>query len=359
MENIISGFFLFDLYTHQSWLLRYLLKLITVVMGEHLVADACDRLWVLDTGVIDLLGDTKQIASNAIIIFDLKTDKLIRRYELPKNQVKDERFLANMAVDSDRLFARFRLAILDVNAPRHEIEDLESDGDNEESEGGEIYNEVIPKHEKAKKEDQPMNHAIAQTLDISMLAVFNFLKKRSSSESSEKETLSDSLKFLKILIKAFDALYLKEMRDWCQQYIKGSQLSRSNVSLKSNLVFYSVCQAIFYIIAFRSRDLTVDKKVNRFYAHYNNYFITYSMSTYFIYANTVINGPGDVYLQPVTSVSAESRGHSEMLDDHDIDDFLPDDKHQNPELVALSSASALNTTSANLKIVGVGNPAII
>uniref|UniRef100_A0A1A9WET6 Protein yellow n=1 Tax=Glossina brevipalpis TaxID=37001 RepID=A0A1A9WET6_9MUSC len=74
----------------------------TVISPFRVQADACDRLWVLDTGVIDLLGDTKQIAPNAIIIFDLKTDKLIRRYELPKNQVKDESFLANIIVDSDR-----------------------------------------------------------------------------------------------------------------------------------------------------------------------------------------------------------------------------------------------------------------
>uniref|UniRef100_A0A1A9V7Q7 Uncharacterized protein n=1 Tax=Glossina austeni TaxID=7395 RepID=A0A1A9V7Q7_GLOAU len=57
-----------------------------------------------------------------------------------------------------------------------------------------------------KKEHQSMNHPIVQTLDISMLEIFNFLKKRSFSESSEKETLNDSLKFLEILIKAFDAL---------------------------------------------------------------------------------------------------------------------------------------------------------
>ncbi|KAL9875269.1 protein yellow [Glossina fuscipes] len=74
----------------------------TVISPFRVQADACDRLWVLDTGVTDLLGDTKQIAPNSIIIFDLKTDKLIRRYELPKNQVKDESFLANIVVDSER-----------------------------------------------------------------------------------------------------------------------------------------------------------------------------------------------------------------------------------------------------------------
>uniref|UniRef100_A0A1A9UWV3 RNA polymerase I-specific transcription initiation factor RRN3 n=1 Tax=Glossina austeni TaxID=7395 RepID=A0A1A9UWV3_GLOAU len=366
-----------------------------------------------------------------------------------------------------------KLAILDVNAPRQEIEDLESDDDNEESEGGEIYNEVIPRHEKAKKEDQSMNHPIAQTLDISMSAVFNFLKKRSSSESSEKETLNDSLKFLQILIKAFDAvilpihnthhvqfllfyycslkqtlsqvflaslwnkvtnpncpalirqasvgylssflarsafihiniikLYLKEMCDWCQQYIKGSQLSRSNVALKSNLVFYSVCQAVFYIIAFRSRDLTVDKKSILFLQSlqltalvtsiYNPLRVCLpAVATAFagvtrayqlaychailernarrklatIYANDTATPeeildtffPFDPYLLKVSgqrissiylqyqasdaeecsshsltpesiNISDRKRGHSEMLDDHDIDDFLPDDKRQN------------------------------
>uniref|UniRef100_A0A1B0G3J9 RNA polymerase I-specific transcription initiation factor RRN3 n=1 Tax=Glossina morsitans morsitans TaxID=37546 RepID=A0A1B0G3J9_GLOMM len=363
-----------------------------------------------------------------------------------------------------------KLAILDVNAPRHEIEDLESDDDNEESEGGEIYNEVIPRQEKAKKEHQSMNHPIAQTLDISMLAVFNFLKKRSSSESSEKETLSDALKFLQILIKAFDAvilpihnthhvqflvfyycslkqtlsqvflaslwnkvtnpncpalirqasvgylssflarsafihvniikLYLKEMCDWCQQYIKGSQLSRSNVSLKSNLVFYSVCQAIFYVIAFRSRDLTVDKKSILFLqslqltalvtSTYNPLRVCLpAVATAFagvtrayqlaychailernarrklatIYANDTATPeeildtffPFDPYLLKISgqrissiylqyqasdaeecsshsstpesiNISDRKRDNSEMLGDHDIDDFLPDDK---------------------------------
>ncbi|CAD7085871.1 unnamed protein product [Hermetia illucens] len=54
--------------------------------------------------------------------------------------------------------------------------------------------------------------------------------------------------------------YLSEMSTWVHQYIQRSDSVQSNCSLKANLVFFSVCQAIFYVIAFRSRDLTHDKK---------------------------------------------------------------------------------------------------
>lgn len=52
---------------------------------------------------------------------------------------------------------------------------------------------------------------------------------------------------------------LSQLCDWTHQYIQRSD-SVSNNSLKAHTVFYSICQAIFYIIAFRSRDLTSDKK---------------------------------------------------------------------------------------------------
>lgn len=59
--------------------------------------------------------------------------------------------------------------------------------------------------------------------------------------------------------------YLKELCCWAHQYIQGCDQYRSNGSLKANIVFFSVCQAIFYVIAFRSRDLTVDKKSKKIY----------------------------------------------------------------------------------------------
>lgn len=54
--------------------------------------------------------------------------------------------------------------------------------------------------------------------------------------------------------------FLQELCQWAHQYISQSDSARFNTSLKAHRVFYSVCQAIFYVIAFRSRDLTADKE---------------------------------------------------------------------------------------------------
>lgn len=63
-------------------------------------ADECDRLWVMDTGVNDIWGEFEIIAPPSIVIFDLKTDKLIRRFTLPKDNVKENTFFANIVVDT-------------------------------------------------------------------------------------------------------------------------------------------------------------------------------------------------------------------------------------------------------------------
>ncbi|XP_001356293.3 RNA polymerase I-specific transcription initiation factor RRN3 [Drosophila pseudoobscura] len=54
-------------------------------------------------------------------------------------------------------------------------------------------------------------------------------------------------------------LYLNELSNWANSYIGDSdQYSSQNGSLKANMVFFSVCQSIFYLIAFRAKDLTKD-----------------------------------------------------------------------------------------------------
>ncbi|XP_017085375.2 RNA polymerase I-specific transcription initiation factor RRN3, partial [Drosophila eugracilis] len=54
--------------------------------------------------------------------------------------------------------------------------------------------------------------------------------------------------------------YLKKMSEWAHVYIDDSDQYNHTSSLKTNLVFYSVCQAVFYLIAFRSKDLTATSK---------------------------------------------------------------------------------------------------
>lgn len=49
---------------------------------------------------------------------------------------------------------------------------------------------------------------------------------------------------------------LHELCAWAHNYIQKSDASQNTTSIKAHLVFYAVCEAIFYVIAFRSRDLT-------------------------------------------------------------------------------------------------------
>ncbi|XP_017060440.1 RNA polymerase I-specific transcription initiation factor RRN3 isoform X2 [Drosophila ficusphila] len=60
-------------------------------------------------------------------------------------------------------------------------------------------------------------------------------------------------KFLPLCTVIF---YLKEMSNWAHTYIDDSDANSQSGSMKANLVFYSVCQAVFYLIAFRATDLT-------------------------------------------------------------------------------------------------------
>lgn len=58
--------------------------------------DACDRLWVMDTGLADIWGDAKQHSTPAILIYDLKTDKLLKRYVMQSTDLKEDSFFANI-----------------------------------------------------------------------------------------------------------------------------------------------------------------------------------------------------------------------------------------------------------------------
>jgi hypothetical protein len=68
----------------------------TIVSPYRVRADECDRLWVVDSGVIDVMSTYQQVAPVSIAIFDLNTDKLIRRYFIPSSQLTAASFLANI-----------------------------------------------------------------------------------------------------------------------------------------------------------------------------------------------------------------------------------------------------------------------
>ncbi|KAF2895891.1 hypothetical protein ILUMI_10287, partial [Ignelater luminosus] len=70
-----------------------------IVSTFRVHVDACDRLWVMDTGLADILGSPKQHSPSALVVFDLNTDRLIRRYEFKATDLKESSFFANVVVD--------------------------------------------------------------------------------------------------------------------------------------------------------------------------------------------------------------------------------------------------------------------
>lgn len=61
--------------------------------------DTCNRLWVLDSGVVDAENTVNQACPPQIVIFNLNTDKLVWRYTIPRNQSPDSSLLSNIVVE--------------------------------------------------------------------------------------------------------------------------------------------------------------------------------------------------------------------------------------------------------------------
>ncbi|KAL1138491.1 hypothetical protein AAG570_008554 [Ranatra chinensis] len=70
-----------------------------VVNTFRVRADVCDRLWVIDCGLVDILGQAKPIWSTKLLVFDLKSDTLIRSYTLKESDTRPKSFFANVVVD--------------------------------------------------------------------------------------------------------------------------------------------------------------------------------------------------------------------------------------------------------------------
>lgn len=68
----------------------------TIISTFRVRVDECNRLWVMDTGLADILGSPKQIAPPALVIFDLNTNQLIKRYAFGDKEVKGDTFFANV-----------------------------------------------------------------------------------------------------------------------------------------------------------------------------------------------------------------------------------------------------------------------
>ncbi|ETN64462.1 yellow protein precursor [Anopheles darlingi] len=68
----------------------------------RLKADKCGRLWALDTGTVGIGNTTQQLCPYALNIWDLKTNRRLRRYELRPEDTNPNTFIANIAIDMGR-----------------------------------------------------------------------------------------------------------------------------------------------------------------------------------------------------------------------------------------------------------------
>lgn len=58
----------------------------SIYAAINIRVDSCNRLWVVDQGVKDLLGAI--ICQPKLLIFNLENDQLLRRYEFPEDQIE-------------------------------------------------------------------------------------------------------------------------------------------------------------------------------------------------------------------------------------------------------------------------------
>lgn len=65
----------------------------------RMVADECGRLWVLDSGSVDAVGEFRVVCPPQIFIFNLQTDELVWKYTIPKEQAKSDSLFTNIVVD--------------------------------------------------------------------------------------------------------------------------------------------------------------------------------------------------------------------------------------------------------------------
>ncbi|XP_063618525.1 protein yellow [Cydia splendana] len=69
-------------------------------------ADRCNRLWVLDAGVVTSLDDFRRVCPPKILIFDMATDRLVRSVYFPRELLRPSSLLTNLVLDETRSSAR-------------------------------------------------------------------------------------------------------------------------------------------------------------------------------------------------------------------------------------------------------------
>ncbi|XP_003708509.1 dopaminechrome tautomerase [Megachile rotundata] len=71
-------------------------KLISVYRSR---IDRCNRLWVIDSGIMTSIDDFMPVCPPKIMVFDLQTDQLVRQYTFPREVLRPNTLLTNLIID--------------------------------------------------------------------------------------------------------------------------------------------------------------------------------------------------------------------------------------------------------------------
>lgn len=61
--------------------------------------DECERLWVVDAGVVNATIQINQVCPPKIVAFDLRNDRQLFSFEIPADQIKEDSLHSNIVVD--------------------------------------------------------------------------------------------------------------------------------------------------------------------------------------------------------------------------------------------------------------------
>ncbi|XP_054747674.1 major royal jelly protein 1-like [Anastrepha obliqua] len=61
--------------------------------------DSCNRLWILDAAVSRTFEDSEQTCQPKILVFDLSTDRVVKRIDIPKDVLRNQSILVNLVID--------------------------------------------------------------------------------------------------------------------------------------------------------------------------------------------------------------------------------------------------------------------
>ncbi|XP_046470643.1 dopaminechrome tautomerase [Neodiprion pinetum] len=64
-------------------------------------ADKCNRLWVVDSGVMTSIDDFTSVCPPKIVVFDLQTDQVIRTFQFPREVLRLNSLLTNLVIDDN------------------------------------------------------------------------------------------------------------------------------------------------------------------------------------------------------------------------------------------------------------------